>query len=185
MRAGAFLAAALGSTAPRAAPASYASDPAASRLEFAGVQEGAEFKAVFHKFTAAIDFSPDDLANAHFDVVIDMSSVDSLDTDRDGTIRGADLFDVAHFPTARYVTKSFAKSGTGYTAVGALSLRGVTKEVPIEFKFAPGAGGSAALSGSAQLKRLDFGVGQGEWKGTDEVENAVKVAFSLTLKPRP
>jgi polyisoprenoid-binding protein YceI len=175
----------LGAGAPGAAgPAgSYAADPASSRLEFTGVQAGAEFKASFHKFSAAIDFSPDALANAHFDVTIDMSSVDSMDDERDGTIRGADIFDVAHFPTAHYVTRSFTRTPSGYSAVGALTLRGVTKDVPIDFKFAATPVG-ANLSGTAQLKRLDFGVGRGDWKNTDWVADAVKITFSLNLKPK-
>ena len=65
-----------------------------------------------------------------------MKSVDSGDKDRDDTMRGADIFDVAHFPTAHYVTRSIARTATGFSAVGALTLRGVTKDVPIEFKFA-------------------------------------------------
>jgi polyisoprenoid-binding protein YceI len=172
--------------APRAAgPAmSYTADPASSRLEFKGIQAGAEFTGIFRKFTAAIDFAPDALADAHFDVTIDMNSLDSQDKDRDGTMRGADIFDVARFPSARYVTRSVVKTAAGYSATGALTLHGVTKDVPIEFKFAPTAGG-ASLSGTAQLKRTDFGVGQGDWKNTDWVADAVKVAFSLTLKPKP
>ena len=31
-------------------------------------------------------------------------------------VHGADVFDVAHFPTAHYVTKSFTKTASGYTA---------------------------------------------------------------------
>ena len=51
-----FAAASLCSALCAAAPAaSYIADPQQSRLEFAGVQAGAEFKAVFHKFTAAVD----------------------------------------------------------------------------------------------------------------------------------
>ena len=78
---------------------------------------------------------------------IDMASEDSGDKDRDGTMRGADIFDVAHFPTAHYVTKSFAKTASGYTALGALTLHGVTKDVPIAFTFTPNATG-ATLSGN-------------------------------------
>jgi polyisoprenoid-binding protein YceI len=170
-----------GGPAARAA-GSYTADPS-SRLEFTGVQAGAEFQAVFHKFTAAIDFVPDAPANAHFDVTIDMGSVDSKDNDRDGTIRGGDIFDVAHFPTAHYVTKSVVKTAAGYSAVGALTLHGVTRDVPIEFKFAP-AGAGATLTGSAPLKRLDFGVGKGDWKSTDWVADQVKIAFTLNLKPK-
>ena len=162
--------------------AGYGADPSQSRLEFTGVQAGADFKGVFHKFTAAVDFSADALASSHFDVQIDMSSEDSKDKDRDQTIKGPDVFDVAHNPTAHYVTKSISKTAGGYTAVGSLTLRGVTKDVPIDFQFTQ-AGGGAKLEGSAKLKRLDFGVGQGEWKSTEMVNDSVKVSFSLLLKP--
>ena len=164
--------------------ASYVADPASSRLEFTGVQAGAEFKGAFHKFTAVVDFAPDALASSHFDVQIDADSVDSMDKDRDKTIRGADIFDVAHFPTAHYLTRSFSKSGTAYRAVGALTLRGVTKDVSIDFQFAPGPTG-AKLEGSAKLKRLDFGAGQGDWKTTEWIGDVVKINFSLALKPKP
>ena len=162
--------------------ASYSAD-ATSRVEFTGVQAGAAFKGLFHQFTAAVDFDPAVLTSARIDVTIDMNSVDSGDKDRDGTMRGADIFDVAHFPTAHYVTRSVTRTATGYSAVGALTLHGVTKDVSIEFKFAPGAAG-ASLTGTAELKRLDFGVGKGDWKNTDWVADAVKVAFSLNLKPK-
>src|SRR5258708_3693829 len=163
--------------------AAYSADPQQSRLEFVGVQAGAEFKGTFHKFTADIQFAPDDLASSRFDVQIDLKSVDSMDKDRDTTIRGSDIFDVAHYPTAHYVTRSFTKTAAGYTAVGALTLRGVTKDVPIEFQFSL-AGAGAKLEGSAKLKRLDFGAGQGDWKSTEWVADAVKISFSLVLKPK-
>jgi|APFre7841882630_1041343.scaffolds.fasta_scaffold03219_3 polyisoprenoid-binding protein YceI len=184
--AAACLAAASLGTAPRAAgPAiRYMADPGTSRLEFSGVQAGAQFKGVFHKFTAIIIFAPDALADARFDVEIDVNSLDSEDDDRDSTMRGADIFDVAHFPTAHYVTRSFTRTASGYTALGSLTLRGVTKEVPIDFQFAA-TGGGARLSGTAKLKRLDFGVGQGDWKSTKSVADAVDVAFALVLKPKP
>ena len=166
-----------------ASAATYAADPASSRLEFTGVQAGAAFKGVFHQFSAAVDFDPAAPANAHLDVTIEMKSVDSGDKDRDDTMRGADIFDPAHFPTAHYVTRSVTPTATGFKAVGALTLHGGTKDVPIEFKFAPAAAG-ATLTGTAELKRLDFGVGRGDWKNTDWVADAVKVAFSLNLKPK-
>jgi polyisoprenoid-binding protein YceI len=160
----------------------YSAD-APSKLEFVGVQAGADFTAVFHKFTAAVEFAPDALGSSHIDVQIDLNSVDSMDKDRDKTIRGADVFDVAHSPTAHYVTRSIAKTATGYSAVGSLTLHGVTKDVPIDFQFVAAAGG-AKLEGTARLKRLDFGVGQGDWKSTEWVADPVKIAFALVLKPK-
>jgi polyisoprenoid-binding protein YceI len=172
----------LSSVCNDALAARYGVDTAQSRLEFTGVQAGADFKGVFHKFTAAVDFSADALATSHFEVQIDMGSEDSMDKDRDQTIKGSEVFDVAHNSTAQYLTKSIAKTASGYSAVGALTLRGVTKDVPLDFKFTQTASG-AKLEGSAKLKRLDFGVGQGQWKSTDMVNDTVKVSFSLLLKP--
>jgi polyisoprenoid-binding protein YceI len=163
--------------------ANYSADPQQSHLEFVGVQAGANFTGAFHKFTAAVEFAPDALASSHFDVQIDLNSEDSMDKDRDTTIRGPDIFDVAHWPTAHYVTRSFTKTAAGYAAVGALTLRGVTKDVPIEFQFTQAAAG-AKLVGSAKLKRLDFGAGQRDWKSTEWVADAVKINFSLVLKPK-
>lgn len=161
----------------------FAADPQASRLEFIGVQAGAEFKGVIHKFTATVDFAPDALPSSRIEVQIDLNSVDTKDKDRDTAIRGKDMFDVAHQPTAHYVTKSITKTPAGYSAVGSLSLHGVTKDVPIDFQFQDA--GGPKLNGTAKLNRLDFGVGQGDWKSTEWVGNAVKVSFSLVLAPRP
>ena len=61
---------------------------------------------------------------------------------------------------AHYVTRSIAKSGSGYTALGVLTLRGVTKEVPINFQFVPS-------NGSAKL-----------------VADAVRISFALVLNAK-
>jgi polyisoprenoid-binding protein YceI len=163
-----------------ASNSSYTAATGASKLEFAGTQAGAEFNGTFHEYTASVEFNPDALEGARIDVQIQLASVDTKDKDRDKTIRGPDIFDTAHFPTAHYVTRSIAKSGNGYSAIGALTLRGVTKEVPITFQFAPSSG-SAQLIGTAQLKRLDFGAGQGDWKSTEWVADPVRISFALVL----
>jgi polyisoprenoid-binding protein YceI len=183
--AAAAVALALAATAASAAGTvpRFAADPQQSRLEFTGVQAGAEFKGVFHKFAATVEFAPDSLESSRIDVQIDLNSVDTMDKDRDATIRGKDIFDVAHQPTAHYVTKSITKTAAGFSAVGSLTLHGVTKDVPIDFQFQDA--GGPKLNGSAKLNRLDFGVGQGDWKSTEWVGNAVKVSFSLVLKPVP
>lgn len=161
----------------------YSADGAQSRLEFIGSQAGAPLRASFHRFTATIDFSPAAPGAGHIDVLIEQASVDSQDQDRDATMKGADVFDVAHWPTAHYLTSSISKVATGFHATGALTLRGVTRDVPIDFEFTSTPGG-AKLEGSAALKRLDFGVGQGDWKSTEWIGDDVKIHFALQLQPR-
>ncbi len=167
----------------------YTADATRSHLEFFGVQAGAEFKGEFHKFAALLSFAPDASTSNHIDVQIDLNSLDTQDKDRDKTMRSADIFDIAHTPNAHYITRSFTKTASGYIAQGSLTLRGITKDVPIEFRFTPGTGSAAGakLEGTAKLKRLDFGVGQGDWKSTEWVDDAVKIHFALalTLSPKP
>jgi polyisoprenoid-binding protein YceI len=163
-----------------ASNSSYTAATGASKLEFTGTQAGADFTGTFHDYTASVEFDPEALDRARIDVQIRLASVDTKDKERDNSIRGPDIFDTAHFPVAHYVTRSIAKSASGYTAIGALTLRGVTKDVAINFQFAP-SNGSAKLVGTAQLKRLDFGAGQGDWKSTEWIADTVRISFALAL----
>jgi polyisoprenoid-binding protein YceI len=164
------------------AAAQWSMQPKESKLTFVGEQAGAQFEGGFDKFTADISFDPKNLAASRFDVKIDTASVNTQDGERDTTIKSADLFDVAKFPSAQYVADKFTdKGGNKYSATGKLTLRNVTKDVPIDFTFENKDGG-AWLKGTAKIKRLDFGVGQGEWKDTATVGNDVQVRFSLRLK---
>ncbi len=110
---------------------------------------------------------------------IDTASVNTQDGERDTTIKSADLFDVKRFPSAQYVADKFTdKGGNKYSATGKLTLRNVTKDVPIDFTFENKDGG-AWLKGTTKIKRLDFGVGQGEWAATDAIAAAVDIIFSF------
>jgi polyisoprenoid-binding protein YceI len=164
------------------AAAQWSMQPKESKLTFVGEQAGAQFEGVFDKFTADISFDPKDLGHSRFEVKIDTASVNTQDGERDSTIKSADLFDVKRFPTARYVADKFTSAGGNkYSATGKLTLRDVSKDVPIEFTF-DSKDGAAWLKGTAKIKRLDFGVGQGEWKDTSTVGNDVQVRFALRLK---
>ena len=160
----------------------WSMQPARSTLTFVATQAGAKFEGRFDQFVADIRFDPRDLAASRFDVTIDLKSVNTQDSERDDTLRGPDLFATGQWPQGKYVADKFtASGGTKFTASGKLTLRNVTRDVPIEFTFEQ-KNGSAWLKGSAQLKRLDFGVGQGDYKDTKDVGNDVKVSFVLLLK---
>ncbi|HZF14850.1 MAG TPA: YceI family protein [Steroidobacteraceae bacterium] len=177
------LAVALGA---QAAP-SYRMDSAKSSLRFVAEQTGGKFEGSFKHFDALIAFSPTDLASSRFDVTVDPASAETQDADRNQTIVGPDFFDVAHFRTAHFVTTTFrAIDATHFEATGKLTLRDVTRDVKIAFTFSSrkeGAGEAAYLAGTADLKRLEFGVGRGDYKDTDTVGDPVQVKFNLRLTP--
>jgi polyisoprenoid-binding protein YceI len=89
---------------------------------------------------------------------------------------------VERHPVATYRGSGCRAAGDGFTLGGELTLRGVTRAVPLRFTYTPGQGG-AALEGSATIDRLDFGVGQGEWQDTEWVGATVTVRFDLLLSP--
>jgi polyisoprenoid-binding protein YceI len=157
--------------------------PAQSTFGFVASQAGAPVHGTFSKYTADIKFDPKDLAGSRFDVTIDLKSTATKDKDRDQTLLGPDFFAADRFPSGHYIAEKFTDQGGGkYTANGKLTLRDVTKDVPVAFTYET-KDGATWLKGSAKLARLDFGVGQGEWKATDQVGNDVTVQFSLRLEP--
>jgi len=172
---------------PAWAATAYTVDSAKSTLGFGATQTGAEFDGRFDKFRAQIAFADADLPGSKFEVVVDTASVNTADDERDTVLRGSDLFYVEKYPTARFVTTGFKRRAAGsYEATGKLTIRDVTREVQVPFTLmtVKEAGKSGAwLKGAARLKRLDFGVGQGEWQDTSWVADEVTVKFALHLLP--
>ena len=153
-----------------------------SSLGFSSSFQGEAFEGRFTRFTPRIRFDPARLADARFEVSIDLASADTRNSERDDTLRTADFFDSARTPTARYVATAFKPLGNGrYRADGTLELRGIRKPVALVFTWKQNRG--AVLSGEAVLNRLDFNVGTGDWADTALLPNAVKVKTLLVLAP--
>jgi polyisoprenoid-binding protein YceI len=162
----------------------FSLDPVKSTLEFSFVQAGAQNKGKFTKFPTALDASVDGATASKLDVTVDMTSMDTGDKDRDDNLRGADLFDVAKFNQAHFVATQITKTATGFDALGKLTLRGVTRDqhVPFTLRTANEQGHAVLyLTGKTTIHRLDYGVGQGDWKSTEWVGNDVVVSYSVRL----
>ncbi|HWX68095.1 MAG TPA: YceI family protein [Steroidobacteraceae bacterium] len=162
----------------------YVLDPAKSSLEFTFVQAGAQNKGRFRRFQVSFDFSPENLVASRLDVTVETNSADTGDEERDDTLRGADLFAASKFPQAHFAATQINRTAAGYEAVGKLTIRGMTRDarVPFAFRTASEHGAEVGqMSGKTSLRRLDYGVGQGDWKATDQLGNEVGVAFELRL----
>jgi polyisoprenoid-binding protein YceI len=163
-----------------ASAADYAVQPAGSKLGFTGTFQGQSFDGTFNKWTAAISYDATKLATSKFDVEVDPASVKTGDNDRDGALPGADFFNVAKFPKAHFVTTGFRQNGAQVIADGNLTLRGVTKPVSLNVTFKP-QGTGATLDVSGSVKRLDFGVGTGDYADTSVIGADVKINAHLVL----
>lgn len=166
------------------APPHYVLDQSKSTLQFTFTQAGAQNQGKFTRFPTSFDFSPASPAGGHLEVAIEMGSLDTGDKERDDTLRTPDLFSVAKFPQARFSATQITKTAQGFEALGKLTIRDVTREVRVPFSFRTAQEGGATvgyMSGKTSIRRLDFGVGQGDWKATDQVGNEVGVSFALRL----
>lgn len=169
---------------PSPAAAHYTLDAAKSSLQFTFVQAGARNTGRFRHFTVSFDPPPAGSTSGRLEVTVDVGSLDTGDSDRDDTLRDKDLFDVAKFPQARFSAAQIVTTASGYEAAGRLTIRGVTREVRIPFTFRTTTENGAAagyMSGNTIVRRLDYGVGQGDWKATDQAGNDVTVSWSLRL----
>ncbi|URK18343.1 YceI family protein [Thalassospira sp. GO-4] len=164
---------------PAKAADQWTVDASQSTIAFTGTQLGAGFDGVFEDFTATIAFSPDDLAGSSVEVLIDIASVDTQNSDRDSQIVSSDWFDAAQWPTAKFETKSFSEIEPGrYQAVADLTIRDVTREVTLPFDLVI-TGDQAEAKGSVTIARTDFGVGQGQWADTSQVGDDVTINITI------
>ena len=162
----------------------YVLDPAKSSLEYTFTQAGAQNKGRFTRFPVTFDFAAESLAASRLDVTIEINSLDTGDQERDDTLRSDELFAAAKFPQAHFIATQFNKTANGFEAVGKLTIRGVTHDARVPFTFRTASENGAAvgyMSGKTTLRRLDYGVGQGDWKATDQLGNDVGVSFALRL----
>ena len=133
----------------------------------------------FKKFSAAVDFDPSKPATGHAQLSIDTSSYDLGDEDYNQQVRGKEWFDATAFPTATFVSTSIAAAAGGvYSVSGKLTIKGKTLDVvaPVTFKQD---GANQVFDGVLPIKRLQFGIGTGEWKDTSVVADDVQIKFHI------
>jgi len=169
-----------------AAPAS--ADPArwavapGSEIDFETTWGGSKIQGRFDKWSADILFSPEALDRSRVKVSIDVASVNSGDPQRDQSLPSEDWFDAAANPKAVFSADRFEKTGADrYVAHGKLTLRGVTRPLSLPFRLQID-GDKARVRGVTTLDRTAFGVGQGEWKSTDQIPAKVTVSVDLKAK---
>ena len=156
----------------------YVLSPAHSTLTYTFTQAGAANQGVFKSFSAQFDPHAGVLT-----VVIDMRSFDTRDAQRNTLLGGAQFFDVARYPQARFTATRLRKTPSGFIATGPLTLRGISRTVSVPFTWRALGRGAEELQGKTVIDRLTFGIGQGQWQATEWLGNPVTVRFALQMVP--
>ena len=166
--------------AAAASPPRFAQAPGTGALTFRFVQAGAETAGSFGKFSTVLAYDENNLAASTLDVTVQIASLATQDKERDAEIAGANLLDAAKFPTAKFTASSLAKRGDRLEAIGKLTLHGITHDLRLPLTIRKTATG-VEISGETTIRRLEYGVGQGDWKSTEWVGDDVKLQYKVPL----
>lgn len=161
-----FVAAAVGLslTATVANADQYKIDLSHSFIEFSTLHLGySALNGRFNDFGGSFEYSADGSGDMNVNVDIKTDSLDTNWAARDKHLRGADFFDVAKFPTAKFMSTSVSKDGEKISIKGDLTLHGVTKAVELTGKLIgegkdPWGGYRAGFTATTTINRQDYGV---------------------------
>lgn len=116
----------------------------------------------FMDYAGFIDMDAEAGTVKAIEATIKTGSVNTNHEKRDAHLRSADFLDVEHYPTITFKMKSY-KTAEGFTAVGDLTLHGVTKEITLMGQYNgatkdPWGNTRAGFSAEGKLNRKDFGM---------------------------
>ena len=90
----------------------------------------------FKKFEGSAIAEGTDFNNAKVNFTMDVNSIDTNQSMRDGHLQGSDFFSADAYPQISFVSTSFVKTtGADYKMVGNLTMRGVTKPVTLNVEY--------------------------------------------------
>ncbi|MBO0848768.1 MAG: polyisoprenoid-binding protein [Pseudonocardia sp.] len=116
----------------------------------------------FGSFSGSIVTDPD-VAGSSVTASIDLASVDTGNEQRDQHVRAAQWLDTDNHPTMTYRSTAVRRDGDGLVVDGELTLRGVTRSVPLTVELGgtgpdPWGGTRIGFSAAAAIDRRDFGI---------------------------
>jgi polyisoprenoid-binding protein YceI len=155
--------------------------PAQSEIAFTSKQMGVPVDGRFKTFTAQVAFDPKKPEAAKIGFTVDLASVSIGSPEPEAEIAKPDWFDTKKFPQATFQSSTVKALGGGkFEVAGKLAIKGAAKDVVVPVSLAQN-GASTTATGSFVIKRLDFRIGDGDWKDTSMVANDVTVRFKLAL----
>ncbi len=153
-------------TANTTATTTWNIDPAHSVAEFKVKHMMiSNVKGQFAKITGRLTLDESDLADSHIEALIEASSIETRDAQRDAHLKSADFLDVEKFPTLPFKSTRISLVRDGELAVeGDLTIRGVTRKVlfsvegPTPPMKDPWGNTRVAVSATTKINRKDFGL---------------------------
>jgi polyisoprenoid-binding protein YceI len=156
---------------------------AGSELVFTIRQMGVPVEGRFERFQAQIAFDP--RQPARVGITIDTGSARFGAREIDAEVPKPAWLGAVAFPQASFRSTTIKALGGGRFEVGGeLTLKGRAQPVIVPVQITQ-SGRQSTARGSFAVKRLAFGIGEGEWADTSLVADEVQVRFSFALDGLP
>jgi polyisoprenoid-binding protein YceI len=170
---------------PQTSTTTWSLDPAHSVAEFKVKHMMiSNVKGHFGKVTGTLTLDESDLANSRVEALIEASSIETRDAQRDTHLKSADFFDAEKFPTLSFKSTRVTLVRDGELALeGDLTIRGVTRTVvftvegPTPPAKDPWGNTRVAVSATTKINRKDFGL---TWNATLET-GGILVGDEVTI----
>ncbi len=118
----------------------------------------------FNTFNGTLHLDETNPAKSYAEGVIETTSLDTRDTNRDAHLRPADFFDVEKFPQMKFRSTRVEPAGKGhYKIAGNLTVKDITREVVFDVTSEgqgqdPWGNQRRGFSAETSLNRKDFGL---------------------------
>ena len=161
-------------------------EPSHSSVSFTVRHLGlSKVRGQFNTFSGTVQIAGDQAASS-VEAVVDLSSIDTNNADRDGHLQSTDFFGVENHPQMSFISTSVSETALS----GDLTINGVTKPVTFDLEFHGVAVDGyettrAGFSAEGEISRSDFGIDFNMPIGLDGMLIGDKIAIELEIQAVP
>jgi len=160
----------------------YTADEESGELRFSGVAEGTPFRGQFGQFSVRLCLTDDDLSTSAIEVKVKTGSADVGNRDGNQALKDDEFFAVDQFPEATWTSQAIEADGDRHVAEGELAIKSVSSTQSVTMVLDTDSD-PWVLEGNAEIMRLDWNVGTGEFEDPDFIRDRVDLIFKLELQP--
>lgn len=155
-----------------------------SRITAVFKQMSVPVEGQFQKFNVQMQFDPSKPETSQVRIDVDVKSFDIGDESYNKEVQGKNWFNAPVFPQAQFVSSGIKFISPGrYQVTGKLSVKGISNDVSFPVALSNEAG-AQVFDGSLPMRRLQFNIGDQEWRDTSMVADDVQLKFHLVTAAR-
>lgn len=164
-------------------------DPAHSGIYFSINHIYSTLRGHFEDFQGTVMFAPDDLAGSRFDFEVEVKSINTSNSKRDGHLNSEEFFDAKKYPKMTFKSTAIKHvKDNQYTVDGEMTVKDVSQTVSLPFIFFgvkthpfDNKSDVAGFEARMTIDRMTYHVGGGKFYDMGVVGKDVDVLITLEV----